>query len=84
MRDLRRVWPLAAFTLLAACGVRSEPVPFDIGESEGCYGNPNWTPPEARRPLPPPGSGIVHLSPIPGESGVSSTSSCLSGGGSTR
>lgn len=70
----------AALCVLAACDVEnSAPIPFDIGESKGCYQNPNWTPPEARRPVPPPGSGFVGLGPIPGESGVSATSSCLSG-----
>ncbi len=79
---LVRLLIFAAFSMLAGCGAgTSGPVPFDIGESEGCYANPNWTPPEARRPVPPPGSGFVQLSPIPGESGVSNTSSCLSGDG---
>ncbi len=85
MRDKGRVLLVAALSMLAACDTGSSgPIPFDIGESEGCYGNPNWTPPEFRRPVPPPGSGIVQLSPIPGESGVSNTSSCLSGGGGHR
>lgn len=85
MRDTGRVLLVAALCLLAACDMgSSRPVPFDIGESEGCFGNPNWTPPQARRPVPPPGSGFVQLSPIPGESGVSNTSSCLGGGGGSR
>ncbi len=74
-----RVSVLASLSLLAGCSVDSGPIPFDIGESQGCYGNPNWTPLEARRPAPPPGLGFVRLSSIPGESGVSNTSSCLSG-----
>ncbi len=78
MRNVVRGLISAALFLLAGCAIG--PVPFDIGESEGCYGNPNWTPLELRRPEPPPGLGFVRLSPIPGESGVSNTSSCLSGG----
>ncbi len=69
---------IATVCVLAACDVGSGPPPFDIGESQGCFQNPNWTPAEARRP-PPTEKGLVQLSPIPGESGVSATSSCLSG-----
>ena len=79
MRGTRSAVAMAVLWALGACEVPSEPVPFDIGESEGCYGNPNWTPPEARRPEPPPDSGLVALSPIPGESGVSNSASCFSG-----
>ncbi len=77
----RTILVAGALCALAACGVEQVPVPFDVSESRGCYLNPNWTPPEARRPVPPPGSGFVQLSPIPGESGVSNSSSCLGDGG---
>jgi hypothetical protein len=83
---MKQWWVIAAATVwLAACASVTGGAPsFSVLESEGAYANPNDTPPAERRVLPPTVAGLVHLSPIPGESGVSNTSSVLGGGGGHR
>jgi len=83
---MKRWWLMAAaLPGLASCAGATDGAPsFSVLESEGSYANPNDTPASERRVLPPAGAGVVRLSPIPGESGVSNTSSVLSGGGGRR
>jgi len=62
---------------LAACagGFDDGRISSAIGTSQGIYANPTETPPQYRVPR----TNVV-TSGIPGESGLSSTSSALSGG----
>jgi hypothetical protein len=79
---MTRWWLMAAALAgLAGCGATDGAPSFSVLESEGSYANPDDTPAGERRAAPPPGLGLIHLSPIPGESGFSSTSSVLGGSG---
>jgi hypothetical protein len=79
----RLLWIAAALAGLSACVDPTDGAPsFSVRESEGAYGNPHDTPLSDRRIILQSATGIVTMSPIPGESGMSSNSSVLSGGGS--